>query len=143
MAQGFMYAYLERTPDKAKTIFKFDLPFILRLIRDHFKKSSFVHCYIVQDIINWFSQAWVKHASFPKLKVQFQNEIYRVYTLLIYDRLRARYDHDYKYGFDEYNKLKDKEIRQSFQFKNLQEFRKFYKIFLYLSEWGIKPKRKF
>ncbi len=137
-AEGFMYAYLERTPNKAKLIFTFDLPFILRIIKQHLRKSSFVHCYLVQDFIYRLSRLDIKDPSFQKLKIHFQNEVYKVYTKLVHDRLNARFEHDLKFNFEEYNRRKDIEIRQSFQFKTLKDFRKFYETFKYLSDWGTK-----
>lgn len=132
----FLLRYLERSPDKVKDIYEFDLVYLLSIFDTYFTNSSFANCYIVQDLIYWFRRVEINHPRFIGLKQTFTNKAYRYYVLLSWNRLRDKFDYNYEYrDFDKYDRLKGAEIRKAFNFKELKDFEDFYPVFLEVYNW--------
>lgn len=123
----FMRQYLERTPDKVKKVFEFDLPFVLRIFRCLFKAKHFTHCLIVHNFLQWFSRLGIKDDAFTALKTKFSSDTFLVFQKLSYDYLQKRAEELTRLPFDKYNERKEKEIREHFVFAGLPAFKKFYK----------------
>jgi len=98
--------------------------------------TQFEHCYIVRDMIYHFTRCGIIHQRFAELKSAFNNESYRYYVLLSWDRLRDKFDHNYEYDdFNKYERIKEIEIRRAFSFSTSREFSDFYAIFLKVYDW--------
>lgn len=135
-----LLSYSITRPDVIKEIMEFDIQFILDIINKHLSAKSFEHCKYVHDQIRWCERNSVSHTSFKTLARKFTNPTYEMFLKIDWDRLRDKEMYDFD-DYSEYEKLKEKEIRNSFVFKNAIEVQGFYKIFVYLkkqakNEWN-------
>jgi len=134
--EAFLLSYLAHSSNKQKAIFEFDLEYFLAIIDKYFDTTQFEHCYIVRDMIYHFTRCELVHQRFAELKSSFNNESYRYYVLLSWDRLRDKFDHNYEYNdFNKYERIKEIEIRRAFSFSTSREFNDFYAIFLKVYDW--------
>lgn len=142
-AEEFLAGYFSRDHDKSKELLEFDLPYILGLFKKRLSKTSFSHCHIVHDLLSRFSKHGINKKEFTTIRKKFSWEAYQIYLKLKHNRLGSKEDADLKYSWEEYRKLRDEEIRKSFLFSSLKEFRSFYKIYGELVEWGHKNNTRF
>ena len=114
-----------------KAIQQYDILFITEIIENYFTPESFKHCKYVHDLIRRCKREKIKHDKLAYLSEKFTTPTYDVYLLLDWDRFRdkERFDFD---DYDEYKKLKEKEIRKSFVFNSISEIKSFYNTFVYL-----------
>ena len=132
----FLLRYLQRSPDKVKDVYEFDLNFLLSLFDAHFSNRSFAHCFIVRDLVYWFMRVGIDHKQFAELKQTFTNKSYRYYVLLSWDRLRDKMEYNYEYeDYKKYDRIKGAEIRRAFDFKTIADFEDFYPVFLEVYNW--------
>ena len=78
--------------------------------------------------------------GFVSLSQKFTNPTYEKYLILDWDRFRDKESYDFE-NHQEYEKLKEEEIRKSFIFNNIKEIELFYNTFIYLksiakNDWG-------
>lgn len=126
--------YSQPTPDVVKEVMEFDIHYVLRIIKNHFKKSNFQHCHYVQSQINWFIKNDIHNDEFDILKNTYVNEIYLIYLKIDWDRLRDKESYEFE-DYTEYEKLKENEVREYFVFENLDSFITFYKHYYFLLKW--------
>lgn len=115
-----------------KEILEFDISLLVDIITKHLKKDDFLHCKYVQDQIRWWKRSSVLH-SFEELKKGFTNPTYETFLKIDWDRLRDKEIYDFK-DYKEYDKLKEADIRNSFVFKDIEEAKEFYEVFVYLKK---------
>jgi len=126
--------YSQRTPDVVKEVMEFDVKFVLSIIKNHLTNTNFEHCYYVQEQIRWFIKNDVLNIEFDTIKRNFINYRYLVYLKIDWDRLRDK--DSYEFGnYEEYEKLKENEVRESFVFGNIDSFIDFYDHYKYLLKW--------
>lgn len=133
-------SYAAVSPDVSKEIMKFDIQFIVSIIESHLTPISFEHCRYVQDQIRWCKKNSVSHPSFATLKRKFTNPTYQIFLKIDWDRLRDKDVYEFD-DYEKYEKLKEEEIRKSFQFDTPNEIDRFYETFTYLksvskNEWN-------
>ncbi len=126
----FLRQYLERTIDKVKQLYAFDLPFVLSIVRRFLKPKMFSHCMIVQNFISWFTRMGIKDDRFEQLKIMYHSKTYNVYEMLSFNYLKHRAEEMTRIPYDQFNKRKEREIRSNFIFADVNEFKKFYKQYL-------------
>lgn len=126
----FIHNYLQRTPDKVRQVFEFDLPFLKGLIHDFFKPDIFMHAYLVQDFIRWFKRMKISDEDFGMLLDKFNSPIYKTYSLLSFDWLRSRSEEDTRLDYKVFQERKEKEIRTNFSFADSKAFKQFYKEYI-------------
>ncbi|MFB9843900.1 P-loop NTPase [Mucilaginibacter ginsenosidivorans] len=136
--QQFIYEYSQRSPDWVKEHIGHDLPFLLQVFK-RFDKKNFVDCYIIHHVEWWFNRLGVHSNELSMLKSVFTNRTYEEYKVLSFDRLRDKRDFEFD-DHDEYNRLKEAEIRKALIFKNMREFKGFYSRFVFLNTWAAKNK---
>ena len=121
------------SPDVIKEIMEFDLQFVVSIIEKHLSNSSFEYCKYVQDQIRWCKRNSVSHASFTQLASKFTNSTYEMFLKIDWDRLRDKEMFEYD-NYQEYEKLKEAEIRSSFVFRNEKEVEDFLYMFSFLKK---------
>ncbi|MBA4317813.1 MAG: hypothetical protein C0412_05385, partial [Flavobacterium sp.] len=126
--------YSQRTPDVVKEVMEFDIRFVLSIINNHLSNSKFEHCYYVQEQINWFIKNDMVNDEFEFLKAKFINERFLVYLKIDWDRLRDKEIFEYANN-EEYEILKENEVRENFVFNKIESFINFYEHYKYLLEW--------
>lgn len=132
----FLLAYQKSEFEYNKKIYTYDLKFLLEIFHKKFKKNKFSHAFIVQETIRWCSRMDIRNNLFTSLRKDYYNESYRIYTLLSQDILRDKFEHEYdNLDYLDYEKLKEKEIRENFKFDNLRQFVAFYKIYVEVEAW--------
>jgi len=137
---NLLVSYSSVRPDVTKELMEFDIPFIIEIIEKHLSKDSFEHCRYVQDQIRWCRRNSVSHPLFISLTHKFTNPTYEIFLKIDWDRLRDKEMYEFD-DYREYEKSKEAEIRSSFVFKNADEVKEFYNIFVYLkkaskNEWN-------
>jgi len=128
--------------DKIKEIYNYDLLFLLRIIKNHFSNTNFTHCYIVQDLIERFELIGITHKQFDLLKKKFNNKTYKTHLIISYDRLKAKRGSDF-IDHNEYTRIKNEELKTSFVFNTIIEFKDFYKDYLFLHNWKKEIQRNY
>lgn len=141
-AEEFLAGYFNRDLEKSKELLEFDLPYMLGIFKKRLSKTNFSHCHIVHDLLSRFLKHGI-NKEFTTLRKTFSCEAYQVYLKIKHNRLGSKEDADLKYSWEEYRRLRNEEIRKSFHFSNLKEFRSFYKIYGELIEWGHKTNTRF
>lgn len=126
----------ERYPERIINIFKtyrsnfgktieevlvYDLGFILNFIDNKLDYNNFSHCYYVQDLINWLDNETLKDRSYRRFKTIFTNDEYKAFRKLDWNSYRGKQDYEFE-NDDEFRRLKEKDIREFFVFKNVMEF---------------------
>ncbi|ASS47509.1 MAG: hypothetical protein A3D31_16885 [Candidatus Fluviicola riflensis] len=127
-------------PDVSKEVMEFDIPFLRAIIEKYLTPNSFEHCRYVQDQIRWCKRNSATHPWFEFLATKFTNPTYETFLKIDWDRFRDKEMYEFD-NHDEYQKLKETEIRTAFVFSNSEEVKKFYEIFVYLknlanNDWG-------
>lgn len=129
----FLEDYATVSPDVIKGIMEFDVPFVLKIIKNHLTTESFDHCKYVQDQIRWFKRHSISNSSFDSLLHSFRNSTYEIYLKIDWNRLRDKEDYEFE-NYNEYKSLKEEEIRASFILKSKEEVKKFLEVFSFLQE---------
>ncbi|MBW8201596.1 hypothetical protein [Flagellimonas abyssi] len=120
---------LKNSPrDIDKDLKTFDLDYLISIIEEKLRADSFEHAKYVQNEIIWLKKSGISHPKFAELKASFTNEIYRTYLKIDWDRYRDKELYEFA-DFREYERLKEREIRESFVFEDFNEVNSFYKIY--------------
>lgn len=119
--------------DITKDLLEFDVNFIVEIIQKKLNNESFKHCRYVQRQIKNLQSNSIDLPIFSSLKEQFINDMYKTFLLIDWNRIRDKEMFEFD-DFREYDKLKENEIRKSFIFSSIDEFKGFYKSFIYLSD---------
>lgn len=132
--------YLHNTHDVVKDIMEYDMPFVCSIIENHLNPDSLIHCKYVQELIRCYKRNDIESYDLEELSRIYTSRIYEMYLIVSWDRLR---DKDYfQYDdYDEYTRLKENEIRESFVFEKKQEVDSFYNDFISIVETGNESNR--
>ncbi|WP_436486729.1 hypothetical protein [Chitinophaga sp. ARDCPP14] len=117
----------------AKVAHEFDYQYWIKLFNDHFKKNSLQDVFLIQSLIYNYKWLNIRPKDISNLKSRFLTEDYKTYLILSFNRLRDKEDVDFT-NYEQYQLLKEKEIRSSFNFKNVAEFKKFYHKYVEMSK---------
>ncbi|MDX5864821.1 hypothetical protein SIL80_02775 [Bacillus cereus group sp. BfR-BA-01119] len=109
----------------------FDKEYIINLIKQHLDTTIFEHCLFVQKYIKFLNRHSIKGLCLDELKEKYRNELYEMYLKIDWDRIRDKEVYDFK-DYNEYLKLKEKDIRKSFEFQTSVEIKNFFERYLYL-----------
>jgi hypothetical protein len=104
-----------------KEVLIFDLTYILPFVENKLDKDNFSHCYFVHELIYWLDREELEDRSYKKLKSLFTNEEYKIFKKLDWNSYRGKQDYDFK-NHDEFQRLKEANIRHNFIFKAENEF---------------------
>lgn len=121
--------YLHNTHDVVKDIMEHEMPFVCSIIENHLNPDSLIHCKYVQELIRCYKRNAIKSSDLEELSRIYTSRIYEMYLKVSWDRLRDKDCFQYD-DYEEYTKLKENEIRESFVFENKQEVDSFYNDFI-------------
>ncbi|PSR53791.1 hypothetical protein AHMF7605_09785 [Adhaeribacter arboris] len=129
-----VYNYSQRSPDVIESIMVYDLEYFLIIISKHFSSESFKHCFLVQEYARWLKRNGINNSHYINLLHQFNNPAYQMFTKI--DRNRFRDKDDYELNdYEEYERLKEEEIRNYFLFSTREQFDSFVQSFLQIEDW--------
>ncbi|WP_438711176.1 hypothetical protein ACSTS3_21785 [Aquimarina muelleri] len=131
MSFKLLCSYSRVYPDVNKEIMEFDIPFILNIIDKHLNVENFEHCKYVQSQIRWFKQHDFDLEEFTNFTNRFVNDTYFTFLKIDWDRFRDKEMYEFD-DFQEYDRLKEAEIRSSFILTDIDDINKFYNTFLLL-----------
>lgn len=120
--------YREGHLDPQEDIMRYDLSFILKIIRKHLRSDSFEHCYLVHELISWYKRNEITHSSFKPLQKEFSNSTYEIFKELnwsVWDDQTIESE-----DLKEYEKKKEQRLRQKFCFNSIKEFEEFYQAYI-------------
>ncbi len=126
-----LQSYVNNSTDITKKIMEYDIQFLIPIINNHLTPNSFEHCNYVQKQIKLCKRHKIGLPEFVFLSQKFTNKTYKMYLILDWYRYRNKESYDFK-NRQEYVKLKNEEIRKSFIFNDIKEFKEFYNTFIYL-----------
>jgi hypothetical protein len=132
-----------------KQFAEFDSDFIFSLIQTQLDVNDVSHCILVHEYCFRLSKfTEIETPESAKLKIRFRNERFEWLTILnksqYYNKERSNFS-DFKARYKDFLKLKEEEIKLSFEFSNLSEFVGFYNAYLEfivnknLSQYDLKP----
>lgn len=125
--------YLDDGPDLVKEIAQSDVSLILTIIEKQFTSNSFLHCRYVQDLARWCRRYEVYNSVLDEFTQKYRNSTYEMYINIDWDRYRDREIYEFD-NYEEYERLKEAEIRNSFIFDSKEEIQLFYDKFIYLKQ---------
>ncbi len=131
MAFRLLKNFAQPRPEANNEIMEFDIPFVLKIIANHLKNENFEHCKYVQDQISWFKIHKFNFPEFSDLTKKFVNEIYLLFLKLDWNKYQDKEMHDFE-DQQEYEKLKEAEIRSSFVLAHEDGINHFYNTFILL-----------
>jgi len=120
-------------PDVNKEIMEFDIPFVLNIIDKYLSIVKFEHCKYVQDQIRWFKRHNFDLPEFSNFTNKFVNETYLTFLKIDWNRFRDKEMYEFD-DLQEYDRLKETEIRTSFILTNVDEINTFYDTFTLLKK---------
>lgn len=133
MAFDLLQNYSKVHPDVNKEIMEFDISYVLNIIDKHLSNENFEHCKYVQDQIKWFKRHDFDFPELTNFTNRFINETYMTFLKIDWDRYRDKEMYEFDDNED-YEKLKELEIRSSFLFNSNNEINSFYKTFITLKK---------
>ena len=107
-------------------ILEHDLTFIFPFIESKLDPSKFKDIYFVHEFINWLNRIDLSDRSYQKLSDKFYSKEYKYFKKLDWNRIRGKQDYDFE-KFEDFQKLKEEDIRRSFVFNNENEFKELHK----------------
>lgn len=102
-------------------ILEFDLSLLLPFIESKLNPSLFEHILFIHDFVAWLDREKLSDRSYQKLKAKFQSNEYEYFRKLDWNSLRGKQDYEFE-KFDDFQKLKEQDIRTSFIFQTKDEF---------------------
>ena len=125
--------YVRTTLGVVKDIMVYDIPFVCSIIENHLNPSSLVHCKYVQNLIRWCERENVMFLKLKELSQIYTNPTYEMYLKINWDIYQGKGQYQFD-NYAEFEMLKEKEIKESFSFKNKQEIESFYNKFIFIFE---------
>src|SRR5690606_28306998 len=102
-------------------ILEFDLSFILPFIKDNLDPTSFEHIHFIHDLVSMLNREKLADKSYQNLKAKFNSKEYEYFRKLDWNTLRGKQDYDFE-KYEDFQKLKEQDVRASFLFKSETEF---------------------
>ena len=103
---------------------KYDIPYILEIIKKHLNSKSFEDCLCVQKYIGWAKRNGMPQKDYDFYYMKYRCKAYKFYVLLTWDRLRDKDQCDYR-DIDAYHKYKLLELKKNFVYKTKQGYDSF------------------
>jgi len=132
-ALGLLQNYSNGQIDVVKSIMKNDISMIVKIIENHFDKNKFLDCQLVHNLIGLAKREAIKNPLFEYLIKTFTNSTYVFFTKIEWDKYKNREMFEFN-DLNEYERLKENEIRINFTFKSTIEILDFYSKFKYLKK---------
>lgn len=100
---------------------KYDIPYVLEIIKKHLNSKSFEDCLCVQKYIGWAKRNGMSKKEYDFYYMKYRCKEYKFYVLLTWDRLRDKDLCDYK-DFEAYHKYKQLELKKNFVYRAKQSY---------------------
>jgi len=115
--KNFRPGYKEAIPE----ILEFDLSLLLPFIEYNLDSTSFEHIYFIHEFVSMLDREKLSDKGYQSLKTKFNSKEYEYFRKLDWNSVRGRQDYNFK-NYDDYQKLKEQDVRTSFVFKSEAEF---------------------
>lgn len=125
-----------------KEILEYDLSFLLPFIEAKLDPNNFENIYFVHDFVNWLNRIDLSDRSYQKLKERYCSKEFEYFRKLDWNKVRGKQDYNFE-KYEDFQKIKEEELRSSFIFKDKSEFIELHKAVsntLSLADnnsWGI------
>lgn len=116
--KNYRPGYKEAIPE----ILEFDLSLLLPFIESNLDPTSFEHIHYVHDFVSMLDREKLADKGYQNLKVKFNSKEYEYFRKLDWNSHRGRQDYNFK-NYDDFQKLKEQDVRSSFVFKSEDEFK--------------------
>lgn len=111
-----------------KELIDFDFELLFPFLDTNLDANNFEHVHFVQNTISWISKRASSNSSFKDLKRKIISNDYEIFRKLDFSSHRGKNDYDFK-DSNEFQKLKEADIRKNFVFANKDEIDSFIKTF--------------
>lgn len=115
--KSFRPGYKEAIPE----ILVFDLSLLLPFIESNLDPTSFEHIHFAHDFVSILDRENIADKGYQNLKVKFNSKEYEYFLKLDWNTIRGRQYYDFV-KYDDFQKLKEQDVRSSFVFKSEAEF---------------------
>lgn len=115
--KNFRPGYKEAIPE----ILQFDLSLLLPFIESNLDPTNFEQIYFIHEFVSMLNREKLTDKGYQKLKAKFNSKEYEYFRKLDWNTLRGRQDYDFE-KYDDFQKLKEQDVRNSFVFKSEEEF---------------------
>lgn len=102
-------------------ILEFDLSLLLPFIEVNLDTTNFEHIHFIHDFVSMLDREKIADKSYQNLKDKFKSKEYDYFRKLDWNTVRGKQDYDFD-KYDDFQKLKEKDVRSSFLFKSETEF---------------------
>jgi broad-specificity NMP kinase len=109
-----------------KEILELDLSLLLPFIESKLDSDNFENIYFVHDFVNWLDRLNLTDKNYQKLKEKYYSKEFEYFRKLDWDRVRGKRDYDFD-KYEDFQKLKEEDLRGSFIFKEENEFAELHK----------------
>lgn len=131
-----LMSYASPRPGISVEVMRFDVQYVLSIIRSHLDSNNFEHCYYVHQQIDWFISNQIESDEINELRSVFSCPLYQKYLLLDFEKLDGKDAfRNETFNYTEINEFKKQEIQQNFSFTELESFKTFYEDFVKISSF--------
>jgi hypothetical protein len=109
-----------------KEILEYDLTFLLPFIETKLDPVKFEDIYFVHEFVNWLNRMDLSDRSYQKLRETFYSKEFEYFRKLDWNRVKGKQDYDFE-KYEDFQKLKEEDIKKSFVFKDEKEFKELHK----------------
>lgn len=109
--------YEEAIPE----ILEFDLSLLLPFIESNLDPTNFEQIYFIHEFVSMLNREKLTDKGYQELKAKFNSKEYEYFRKLDWNTLGERQDYDFE-KYDDFQKLKEQDVRNSFVFKSEEEF---------------------
>lgn len=102
-------------------ILEFDLSLLLPFVNKNLDPTKFEHIYFVHELVSMLDREKLSNRDYQSLKSKFNSKEYEYFRKLDWNLLRGRQAYDFD-KYDDFQKLKEQDVRTSFVFKNEADF---------------------
>ncbi len=124
-----LHKYSQNRIDVDIPILQTDFKSIEGIIKKYFSTDRFDHAYVVQELCSWAKGLKIEDYPIKKYQQVFFTDKYKLFRIVDWNRLRNKEQHEYTLG-EKYETVKEREIRRSFQFTSIEEYKSFIDIYI-------------
>jgi len=137
----FFEEYRRAMIDALPSIYEFDLLYLLPLFKKTLSPDNFEHCCLVQELIDIITRMELAHPDLEQLRKDYSSTTYLLYNHLRIDRLDGVDEYELSIGHQEFQRLKEQEIRNHVSIVDPPAFASFYLQYKSINEWEYSRQR--
>lgn len=111
--------------DSVKEINDFDTDLLYPFLKDNLNNDNFEHVYFMNDPWAWINRKTKLSENYKALRAKMQSKEYEYFKKLDMNSHRGKQDYEFK-TTEEFQRLKERDIRRSFVFKSEEDFALFH-----------------